>query len=111
MYHCHINFFFLGNQRKLFKILEGMPPLEHFTHEYFESKTPYESMISKADVIIADLEKMDAASTLQMLLSEKNQRQILSYLQTKTSLPSWQHCLAVCPKYTISGHSRSLRRN
>lgn len=71
MYHCHINFFFLGNQRKLFKILEGMPPLEHFTHEYFESKTPYESMISKADVIIADLEKMDAASTLQMLLSEK----------------------------------------
>lgn len=32
-------------------------------------------MISKADVIIADLENMDAAATIQMLLSEKNQRQ------------------------------------
>ncbi len=86
MYHCHINFFFLGNQRKLFKILEGMPPLEHFTHEYFESKTPYESMISKADVIIADLEKMDAASTLQMLLSEKKSTTDLIVLADKNQL-------------------------
>ena len=52
MYHCHINFFFLGSHRRLFKQIEAMAPLENFTHEYFESKTPYESMISKADVIL-----------------------------------------------------------
>ena len=86
MYHCHINFFFLGNQRKLFKVLEGIPPLEHFTHEYFESKTPYESMISKADVIIADLENMDAAATIQMLLSEKKPKTELIILADKAQL-------------------------
>ena len=86
MYHCHINFFFLGNQRKLFKVLEGMPPLDHFTHEYFESKTPYESMISKADVIIADLKDMDAAATIQMLLSEKKPKTELIILADKNQL-------------------------
>ncbi len=71
MYHCHINFFFLGGQRRLFQMIEDISPLEHFTHEYFESKKPYETMISKADVILADLEDMDAASTVQTLLSGK----------------------------------------
>lgn len=71
MYHCHINFFFLGKQRKIFKLIEDISPLKHFTHEYFESKTPYETMISKADVIIANLHDMDVTATMQMLLSEK----------------------------------------
>ncbi len=71
MYHCHINFFFLGSQRKLFKQIEKMTPLEHFTHEYFESRIPYETMISKADVIIADMQNMDVSATIQILLSEK----------------------------------------
>ena len=71
MYHCHINFFFLGGQRRLFQLLEEMPPLEHFTHDYFESRMPYETMISKADVIIADLNDMDAAATVKTLLSSK----------------------------------------
>ncbi|MDE6984949.1 MAG: hypothetical protein K2O99_10540, partial [Lachnospiraceae bacterium] len=71
MYHCHINFFFLGSQRRLFKLIEDMPPLEHFTHEYFESKMPYETMISKADVIIANLHDMDLDATMQILSSGK----------------------------------------
>jgi len=71
MYHCHINFFFLGSQRRLFQLIEDIPPLEHFTHEYFESRIPYETTISKADVIIADLHDTDAAATLQTLLSDK----------------------------------------
>ncbi len=71
MYHCHINFFFLGSHRRLFKQIEAMAPLENFTHEYFESKTPYESMISKADVILTDLHDMDADATIRTLLAGK----------------------------------------
>jgi len=90
MYHCHINFFFFGKQRKLFKLIEELSPLEHFTHEYFESKTPYESMISKADVIIVNLHDMDAATTMQMLLSEKRQTTNLIVLADKQQIA----CLA-----------------
>lgn len=86
MYHCHINFFFLGKQRKLFKLIEDLSPLEHFTHEYFESRTPYESMVSKADVIIANLHDMDAAATIQMLLSEKRPTTELIVLADKQQI-------------------------
>ncbi|MDE6054529.1 MAG: PAS domain S-box protein, partial [Lachnospiraceae bacterium] len=93
MYHCHINFFFLGSQRRLFQLIENMPPLEHFTHEYFESRMPYDTMVSKADVVIADLSDMDAAATLQILLSDKRTDAELIVLTEKeqfsvlTSLP------------------------
>ena len=90
MYHCHINFFFLGKQRKLFKLIEDISPLEHFTHEYFESKTPYATMISKADVIIANLHDMVAATTIQMLLSEKRPTTELIILADKEQIA----CLA-----------------
>ncbi len=90
MYHCHINFFFLGKQRKIFKLIEEISPLEHFTHEYFESKTPYETMVSKADVIIANLYDMDAAATIQMLLSEKRPTTELIILADKEQIA----CLA-----------------
>ncbi|GFI23367.1 signal transduction histidine-protein kinase BarA [Lachnospiraceae bacterium] len=90
MYHCHINFFFLGKQRKIFKLIEEISPLEHFTHEYFESKTPYETMVSKADVIIANLHDMDAAATIQMLLSEKRPTTELIILADKEQIA----CLA-----------------
>ena len=90
MYHCHINFFFLGNQHKIFKLIESMSPLEHFTHEYFESKTLYETMISKADVIVADLHDMDAAETIQVLLSGKKRDADLIVLADKEQIA----CLA-----------------
>ncbi|MDE7273190.1 MAG: response regulator [Lachnospiraceae bacterium] len=86
MYHCHINFFFLGSKRKLFQIIENIAPLEHFAHEFFESKIPYETMISKADVIIADLHDMDIAATMQTLLASKRQDADLIVLADKEHL-------------------------
>ncbi|MDE7417301.1 MAG: response regulator [Lachnospiraceae bacterium] len=105
MYHCHINFFFLGSQSRLFQLIENMPPLEHFTHEYFESRMPYEAMVSKADVIIADLSDMDAAATLQTLLSDKRPDAELIVLTEKeqfsvlTSVPGWLS--AICDIWTL----------
>ena len=55
MYHCHLYFYFIGSHHKIFKLIEDIPPLDHFTHDYFESKAPYETMIAKADVIVANL--------------------------------------------------------
>lgn len=93
MYHCHINFFFLGSQRRLFKQIEDIPPLEHFSHEYFESKMLYETVIAKADVIIVDLNGMDTAATIQILLSEKRQVAELIVLADKEQTD----CLAGMP--------------
>ena len=88
MYHCHINFFFLGSHRRLFKQIEAMAPLENFTHEYFESKTPYESMISKADVILTDLHDMDADATIRTLLAGKRHDAELIVLADKEQIPA-----------------------
>ncbi|MDE5697166.1 MAG: response regulator [Lachnospiraceae bacterium] len=98
MYHCHINFFFLGSQRRLFQLIEDIPPLEHFTHEYFESRMPYETMTSKADVIIADLHDMDAAATMQTLLSDKRHDAELIVFADKEQIPALNNlpdCLSV----------------
>lgn len=36
MYHCHIHFYLVGGLCREFEIIKEMPPLEHFTHEFFE---------------------------------------------------------------------------
>lgn len=37
MYHCYTRFYLLGSQSQVFKTIKEMPPLEHFTHEFYES--------------------------------------------------------------------------
>lgn len=71
MYHCHIHFYLIGHQHRIFTMIKEMSPLEHFTHEFFESAKPEAEQASKADVILVDLQDMDAKETLQMLILNK----------------------------------------
>ncbi len=68
MYHCHVYFYLLGTT---FDIIKEMPPLEHFTHEYMESGSVEETLAGKADVILADLQGLDAKEAVQRLIQAK----------------------------------------
>ena len=71
MYHCQIQFYFTGHDRKLSALFRAMPPLDAFTHEFFESPEPKASLAAKADVIFADLREMAAAKAAGMLTAAK----------------------------------------
>lgn len=71
MYHCHVRFYFVGHQHKMFEQLKRMPPLEHFTHEFLESDVPEEALAVKSDMILADLQDADMAETVRVLTAWK----------------------------------------
>ena len=67
MYHCHLWFYFIGNKREWSAPLREIPPLEAFTHEFWESGEPEREFAAKADVILADLREQNAPETVQTL--------------------------------------------
>ncbi|MCI9077730.1 MAG: PAS domain S-box protein, partial [Lachnospiraceae bacterium] len=88
MYHCHIHFYLAGGQHGIFEIIKNMSPLEHFTHEFYESGTPETSLAAGADAIFADLTGMDARETLQTLVSAKRKDASLILLADKDQTAS-----------------------
>lgn len=72
MYHCHVNFYLLGQQRGVFNIIKEMSPMENFTYEYLESNEPEKSLAAKADVIFADLRALDAGEAVRALVQAKS---------------------------------------
>ncbi|MBD5136761.1 MAG: response regulator [Lachnospiraceae bacterium] len=86
MYHCHINFYLTGHQCRVFDIIKGMSPLEHFTHEFFESDKPDKTLTAKANVILADLHDVDVKENLQILISGKNKDTELILLAEKNQI-------------------------
>ncbi len=83
MYHCHVHFYLLGRQRRIFEIIKEMSPLEHFTHEYMESSEPDKALAVKADVILADLQEVNARDTVQILIQAKPREAELILLADK----------------------------
>ncbi len=73
MYHCHIQFYLTGHSSNVFGIIREMCPLEHFTHEFWESDRPRQELASGADVIFANLLDMDRKDALEVLSLEKRE--------------------------------------
>lgn len=71
MYHCHLHLYFVGCPDKVIEVIKEMPPLDSFTHEFSESLTPKQSLISKADIIFASTQETNLEHTLQTLCSHK----------------------------------------
>ncbi len=72
MYHCHTHIYLTGSSR-LFELRKEMPPLQHFTHEFRESREPEERLAAWADVIVADLQDGYKGDRLQKLLSGRRE--------------------------------------
>ncbi len=88
MYHCHVNFYLLGQQSGFLEKIKEMPPMEHFTHEYMESPEPEQSLAAKADVVFADLCNLDAKETVQQLIRAKSREGQLILLADKDQISS-----------------------
>ena len=88
MYHCHIHFYLAGEKCRVFEIIKEMAPLEHFTHEFSESDSLDESFVSKANVIIANLQNMDAKEAVRLLISGSQKKTELILLANKEHILS-----------------------
>lgn len=86
MYHCHILFNFIGLRRELFTPIMESAPLTGFSHGFSESDVPKKTYVSNADVIFADLEKLDAAAAVQVLTAWKKPEAELILLANKEQL-------------------------
>ncbi len=80
MYHCHIQFYLTGYQHRVFEIIKKMSPLEHFSHEFYESNRPEEKLTAKADVILADLQDMDEDALRVLTLNKKKEAELILLL-------------------------------
>ena len=67
MYHCHMCFYFIGSQSRLFEVIREMSPFDSFAHEFMESESPKQELVEKADVIFADLQETDAMMLVNIL--------------------------------------------
>lgn len=71
MYHCHIHFCLIGQQNRVFEIIKEMSPLDHFTHTFLETDQVDDASVAAADVILANIQNMDAEEVLQALNANK----------------------------------------
>lgn len=71
MYHCHIHFCLVGQQSRVFEIIKEMSPLDHFTHTFLESDQVDDASVATADVILANIQNMDAEEALRALSANK----------------------------------------
>lgn len=86
MYHCHVRFYFTGHNCRAFDIIKEMRPLEPFTHEFSESAIPEEGLVSRADVIFANLQDLDAAETFRALCFGRSEGTELILLMDKSQI-------------------------
>ena len=72
MYHCCVHFYLLGDRSEIFEIIKEMPPLEHFTHEFWESGEVDEALAAKANVILADLRELSSYFVRDVVMKAPN---------------------------------------
>ena len=73
MYHCFIHFYLVGLERDESEALQEMPAFENFVHMFTESAQPDLSLAARADVILADLRKLNGVNTVQALVQARRQ--------------------------------------
>lgn len=93
MYHCHVYFYFIGNQSQLFDSIRDMPALASAEHDFIESNYPSEESAAKADVILADLRGIDAANTVRSLSVWKKPEADLILLAEQEQFEDMEDCL------------------
>lgn len=89
MYHCHIHFYLAGCGCRAFQVIKEMSPLEHFTHEFFESENICRDQLFEADVILARLPEADGKGMLQELTALKNKDAELILLGNTEQIMLW----------------------
>ena len=84
MYQCHVHFHLVGIRQDVFAVIEAMPPLACFTHEFTKSEGARDVT---ADVILADLRDMDVEETVRELIADRGEDTELILLAGKEQFP------------------------
>ena len=83
MYHCNACIYIISEQDDIIRSVNEMEPLAHFTHEVIQSGKPEGTSVKRADVIIADLTKLDAVETFGSIVSHRKDEADLIFLADK----------------------------
>lgn len=67
MYHCHLNFYLIGSPCHVFDMAKALEPLPRFTHEFWEGAVPDNALAEKAQIILVNMQDVDARCFLQAL--------------------------------------------
>lgn len=86
MYHCNLSFYLIGTQKNLLEVLKKAETFPHFTHEFTESDAPEATLTGQADVIVVDMQKLDAVKTVGFLLAHKQKEAELILLADKAQI-------------------------
>jgi len=86
MYTCQLHIYFAGHPSRALDVIKKMPTLEHFTHIFSESDEAEASLSAKADVIIADLSRIDVQSALEILLPNRREGAEVIFLADKKQM-------------------------
>ena len=88
MYRCHIHFYLIGHSHRVFELIKEMSPMEHFTHEFFESEEYEKSLADRADVILADFQESDIKEAVKTLTADnKGRTEIILLAQQEQIVP------------------------
>ena len=110
MYHCHIQFYFVGSPHMAFDQIKGMPPLDHFSHSFSESIQPEETLAAQADVILMHLTGQDPEHDVRTLISVMPDKAELILLADKEQIAPLSGCLeAVADIWTLPLSEDELR--
>ncbi len=71
MYHCHLHFYLIGPKSNIFNLIQAMPPLDNFSHNFSYSELPQKDLIAQADVILVNLQGLPARPTLEPIACPK----------------------------------------
>ena len=71
MYHCHTQFYLIGEPCREFSIIREALPLESFTHSFTDSAAPAPALLNRADILFADLRSLRPEEALPILFQGK----------------------------------------
>ena len=77
MYRCHLYFYYIGRQRELLETIARMEPMERFTHTFWASDLPEQTMAAQADVILADLRDLEEAEVGRLAREKKPEADLI----------------------------------
>lgn len=92
MYHCHIQFYFVGLSDDVLEVVKGISPYDHFSHTFSVSDSVEQDQIVGADVILVKLEKQNVSEILRDLTANKTpgcQLIVLAEQETIAQCTEW----------------------
>ena len=108
MYHCFIHFYLVGFRREESEALKAAPAFPHFAHMFTESSQLDASLSARADVILADIQKLDGRAVVQTLVHTKRKEAQLILLAEQEQLPLLTDFLPEISDVWVAPLSREL---